>query len=502
MTPTAGFTVCDDVRDKWQHPLRCRIIQPPLPLKKPLLLLCLLLAASACRAAAPNIVYIIADDHTYRDFGFMGSTEALTPHLDRLAAQSARFPNGYVTTSLCSPSLGVLLTGRYPHQSGLHYNHPPPGNSAFNRMKSRAAYEAARSPAFELIRSQPTLPRALRELGYRSFQTGKFWEGHFSNAGFTEGMTLFEPAPGQDFGGNRTLATGELAAHGNGDHGLKIGRETMQPIADFIDRTPRDQPFFIWYAPYLPHQPHDSPQRYFDLHQNRGLPAHRIPYLASISQFDDTVGELVALIEQRGLARETLFFFVSDNGWTPGTTPDKSHPGEFAPIKESKYSPFEDGLRTPILLRWDGVIAPATHPQLVSSVDLLPTVLDVVGKSSAIPHLPGRSLLPAASGAQKLSDEPVFGEIYPGDASTLRQPEKDIAYRWVRHGDYKLIHPHRHGTARPWNNYLTRPALFNVASDPAEQHDLSADPAHKDRLSDLTRQLDAWWFPASSAKAD
>ncbi len=228
----------------------------------------------------PNIVYIIPDDQTYRDFGFMGSKDALTPHIDRLAAQSARFVNGYVTTSLCSPSLGVMLTGRYPHQSGLHYNHPPPGNSGFNRMKSRADYEAARRPAFDLIRSQPTLPRALGQLGYTSFQTGKFWEGHFSNAGFDEGMTTFEPAPHLAYPGvNRTLKDGSQAAHGNGDHGLAIGRETMQPIADFLDRTDRGKPFFLWYAPYLPHQPHNSPEHYHDAASatRRGGAPHPLP---------------------------------------------------------------------------------------------------------------------------------------------------------------------------------------------------------------------------------
>jgi arylsulfatase A len=80
--------------------------------------LCAVVTAQPIVAAAPpNVVYIIPDDHTFRDFGFMGSPDALTPHMDRLAAQSARFVNGYVPTSLCSPSLAVMLTGRYPHQS-------------------------------------------------------------------------------------------------------------------------------------------------------------------------------------------------------------------------------------------------------------------------------------------------------------------------------------------------------------------------------------------------
>ncbi|HBJ88176.1 MAG TPA: hypothetical protein DDZ88_30840, partial [Verrucomicrobiales bacterium] len=120
------------------------------------LLLLTLACVTSVALGAPNVVYIIADDQTSRDFGFMGSQDALTPHIDKLAAQSARFVNGYVPTSLCSPSLAVMLTGRYPHQSGLHYNHPPPGNTGFNKMQSRAEYEAARSVAFEIIRSQPT----------------------------------------------------------------------------------------------------------------------------------------------------------------------------------------------------------------------------------------------------------------------------------------------------------------------------------------------------------
>ncbi|MCW0219585.1 MAG: sulfatase-like hydrolase/transferase [Prosthecobacter sp.] len=464
-----------------------------------LILPCLLLWITFSQAAEtpPNVVYIIADDHTYRDFGFMGSREALTPNLDKLASQSARFVNGYVTTSLCSPSLGVMLTGLYPHQSGLTYNHPPPGNSAFNKMASRQDYEQARSPAFNRIRKLPTLPRTLGQLGYHSLQTGKFWEGHFSNAGFTEGMTLFQPRPGQDYGGNRILKGGELAAHGNGDHGLQIGRETMKPISDFLDRTDKTTPFFIWYAPFLPHQPHDSPKRYFDLYQGRGIPEHHIPYLASISQFDDTVGELIQMIESRGLAKNTLFVFLSDNGWTPSTQREKKRPVEFAHTDESKYSPFEDGLRTPILIRWDGHVKAATHEQLVSSVDLLPTVLDAIGHRDAIPGLPGRSLWLAAQGDATLSDQPVYGEIYPGDASVLGQPSKDIAYRWVREGKLKLLVPHSHDGKPAWGDYLTKVSLFDVVADPDEKNNLAKE--QPDEVQRLRKLLDGWWKPGDDS---
>ncbi len=248
----------------------------------------------------------------------------------------------------------------------------------------------------------------------------------------------------------------------------------MQPIADFLDRTGKEKPFFLWYAPYLPHQPHNCPQRYHDLHRQRGAAEHRIPYLASVSQFDDTVGALVTLLEQRDLLQTTLIILCADNGWSPSTERMKKSPQEFEHTHESKYSPFEDGLRTPILIAWPGRVRPATHQQLVSSVDLLPTVLAAIGQPQAIAGLPGRSLFAAAEGQAALPEQPVFGEIYPGDATTLRHPERDIAYRWIREGEFKLIVPHCHHGKVAWGDYLTQTALYNVEADPSEKHNLAA----------------------------
>jgi uncharacterized sulfatase len=476
-----------------------RLSHLPNPMKRVLPCLFgvgLLLPTLPAAAERPNVVLIIADDQTYRDFGFMGSQEVRTPHLDRLAEQSARFVNGYVPTSVCSPSLAVLLTGKYPHQSGLHYNHPPPGNSAFNRSASRAEYERIRSKAFALIQNQPSLPRTLAKAGYRCLQTGKFWEGHFRNAGFTHGMTTFEPDPEPGALGNRSLPNGDRAAHGNGDLGLRIGREGMQPIADFIGETPADQPFLIWYAPFLPHQPHNSPERYHAPFREAGVAEHRIPYLASIHEFDDTVGQLMDLIETAGRTRDTLFVFVIDNGWTPSTRREKKRPQEFAHDAFSKRSPFEDGLRTPILLRWDGHIRPATHQVLISSVDLVPTILAATVLKGEMGELPGLNLMPAASGTQPLPDRPAFGEIYPGDASSLGQPSRDIAYRWVREGAFKLILTHGE---KPWGGYLSGPALFNVEKDPREKENLYDEPAFSEQRRRLSRLVNQWWTPGDDS---
>ena len=147
-------------------------------------------------------------------------------------------------------------------------------------------------------------------------------------------------------------------------------------------------------------------------------------------------------------------------------------------------------MRTPTLVRWDGVIKPATHEGLVNSIDIVPTLLSAAG--TKIPStMPGINLLPSARGEQSLDPErPVFGEIYPGDATSLGHPEKDIAYRWVRHRNLKLIVPHG---KQPWGGYLKMPALFDIAKDPRETSDLANDPARSNDIARLVTMLNAWW---------
>lgn len=434
----------------------------------------------------PNIVYIIADDQSWSDFGFMGNESVHTPNLDLLAAKSARFVNGYLPTSVCRPSLVTLLTGLYPHQHKIYFNHGPPGNSGYNKMTSAADYVEVRSREFEYIKNLPTLPRILsRELGYRCFQTGKFWEGHWRNGGFTEGMTVFEaPSPEQTFGGIRVLASGKRVAHGNGDRGLLIGRETMQPIRDFVlECEEAETPWMVWYAPYLPHQPHDSPEKFFEIAKGYpGVEEHEVPYYASIAQFDDTVGELINFVEEESDISNTLFVFVSDNGWAPSTHKEKRRPQEYAPTRTSKRAPFDEGVRSPILIRWDGVVEPASREELVSSIDIVPTLVEAVGATG--PELPGLNLLKPLPGNRS-----VFGEIYPGDGSVLGRPELDIAYRWVRQGQYKLIVP---TGSKPWGNYLQSSALFRVSTDPGEKENLFGLESLTEIRESLEDQLEEW----------
>lgn len=412
-------------------------------------------AISAIRAEAasaegpPNVVLIVSDDQHFGDFGFMGHPEIRTPRLDKLAAAGAVFPNGYVPSSLCRASLATIVTGLYGHQHRICCNDPPDGVN--------------RDAMLPFMREAPALPRLLKEqLGYRSLQTGKWWEGHFSNGGFTDGMTVNGP-------GGR-----------HGDAGLAIGRETMQPIFDFIDDcAKRDKRFLVWYAPMLPHEPHNPPARLLERYQKPGRDERLAKYWAMCEWFDETCGQILDFLDERKLSNDTLVVFVIDNGWIQETGPTKRTAGNFAP--RSKRSPYEGGLRTPVILRWPGRVEPGRHEDLVSTIDLVPTVLDACGVKPT-PAMQGLSLLPVATGREpRLPRDAVFGEIFQHTASDTDEPSLSLTHRWVRAGQWKLIVPARRDGVE----------LYDVANDPAEEHNRASD-----RRADVARlraRLDDWW---------
>jgi arylsulfatase A len=437
--------------------------------------------ASATQAAPPNVVMILADDQSYQDFGFMGNDLVHTPNLDELARSSTRYPNGYVPMSVCRPSLATLLTGLYPHQHGIHFNHPPPGLNAMRKLTGEQ-YRQTRATTDVMITRYPTLPRILASHGYACLQTGKHWEGDYRTAGFTDGMTLAKPSSRlSPITGTRKQAGGDWVAHGNGDVGLTIGRETMKPIEEFVARHAGKRPFMVWYAPFLPHTPFDAPQRFHDLYAAKRISEHLRPYYAEIARFDQTVGDLLAILRKHDAIDNTLIVFASDNGFRPDS---RRHDRQNS---RSKLSPFEDGIRTPILLRWPGKTKPADHPQLVGTTDLVPTILAAVGVADEItPDMKGINLLPSARGEQDLPDRPAFGAIYPNDATELNSPALHVRGRWIRWGNYKLILSGE-GKAR------LPSGLFDLRSDPNETSNLIDDRNQQQRVEELTRMLDQWW---------
>ncbi len=433
-----------------------------------LLLLCAFTMAGAAPAAppkAPNILMIISDDHAWFDYGFMGSKAVSTPHLDKLAAESRVFPRGYVTNSLCGPSLASILTGRHVHRHGITGNDPlvPASVSPAARQKS-AAFLEGRAQMIKLFQQSPHLPRLLGEQGYVSLQTGKWWMGDYTTGGFTEGMTK----------GGR-----------HGDVGLDIGRKTLAPLTEFITRAKKDgKPFFAWYAPMLPHDPHTPPERLLAKYRDRSPTPQAARYHAMVEWFDETIGEIRAHLEKEGMTRDTVIVYVTDNGWIPRT--DKP----VVDFERSKQSPFDGGVRTPILVSWPGHIKPTTIQAPASAVDLMPTLLKLAGAKVPADG-DGLDLLDDAA----LRARPfVAGQNSTHDIRELGRPAASLRYRWLVAGDLKLIVSSglKTGmTASGSTDATEPPRLFDLKADPYELRDLAAErPAEVKRL---TTQLDAWW---------
>jgi arylsulfatase A-like enzyme len=404
----------------------------------------------------PNVVMIISDDQAWTDYGFMGHPHIQTPHLDRLAREGLTFRRGYVPSSLCCPSLASLITGRYPHQHRVVGNDPPrpPG------MKAKAFYKSqefarGREVMTRHLNEWPLLTRVLGDAGYLSLQTGKWWLGHYSSGGFSEGMTK----------GGR-----------HGDDGLEIGRTTMLPIEDFIVRSKKEEkPFFIWYAPLLPHDPHKPPERILAKYRDKTSSIRVARYWAMCEWFDETCGQVLDLLEREGLAENTIVTYLSDNGWIQD--PDSN---QYAP--RSKQSPYDGGLRTPIIIRWPDKIRPQMSDSAVSSLDLFPTVLKAC--QVAVPNdLPGIDVLDAGAVLQRKS---IFGECFTHDFVDLEKPAASLRWRWVIEEGWKLIVP-----AKP--NETGEPELYRISEDPNEAKDIASEEPEK--VASLTRKLDGWWKP-------
>lgn len=398
----------------------------------------------------PNVIMIISDDQGWTDFGFMGHPHIRTPHLDQLASESLVFPNGYVPTSLCRASLATLLTGLYASQHKICNNDPPEG--------------VDRREMLAFMRNAPALPRLLASAGYRSLQTGKFWEGHYRNAGFTDGMTT-------------------EGRHGG--PGLVIGRETMQPLYRFIDELGTD-PFFIWYAPFLPHTPHNPPARLLRTYASNKRSARVAQYWAMVEWFDETVGQLLDYVEAAGLKDDTMVLFAVDNGWLQA---DNELPRTQRPFGApgGKLSPYDGGLRTPILIRWPKRVQPGYHRNLVSTIDLAPTILQSIDGVDVPSEMPGVNVLEVENGSAAVNlRESVFGQICTHDAVNLARVDHSVTHQWVRKHDWKLIH---------YVGAERNPELYHLGQDPFEQTDIST--RYPQKVDELLAELDAWGYEAT-----
>lgn len=412
---------------------------------KTLTLLALLLPACLF-AERPNVVLIISDDHAWTDYSFLGNKKINSPHIDNLAKEGLTFSRGYVTTALCSPSLATMLTGLYTHQHGITGNDPVRGQN--------------RDLWLDRFFENPMLPKLLADAGYNTLHTGKYWMRQPSAAGFTHD-------------------NGETGRHGG--KSLGIGRNTMKPIYDFIDESKKaNKPFFVWYAPFLPHTPHNPPKRLLDKYSDV-TPASKAKYYAMVEWLDETCGDLMKNLKDKGVDDNTLVLYLADNGWN-----------EFG-----KASPYENGIRTPIIARWPAKIKPhMENEKLASNIDIVPTILAAC--DVPIPcKMPGINLLDSNAVAAR---KEIYFNNFSHNMVSATEPGKSLWTRSVIQGKWKLItyqyplpkeHPNAGGHKRKYPNQNQE--LFDVLVDPHETKDLSRQ--NPDVVAKLQVSMDSWWNP-------
>ena len=428
-------------------------------------------------ADQPNVVVIISDDQAWTDYGFMGHPVIQTPHLDRLAEHSLVMDRGYVAAPLCRPSLASMLTGRYPFQHGIT------GNDV-DGSTNRAALDV---PLRESFHKFPTFVKTLVAHGYLAHQSGKWWEGSWQDGGFTDGMTH-----------------GDSKRRGrHGDAGLKIGREGMQPVTQFIDTAvAEEKPFLLWYAPFLPHTPHNPPQRLLTKYEKEGRAADLVKYYAMCEWFDETCGELLSYIDDKNLTDNTMVVYICDNGWAaPSTNADDPNQKLWKGYAQrSKSSPYENGIRTPIMISWPGKVKPEQSKRFAHAIDLFPTIA-AAADVEAPADLPGINLLDAEKRDARTC---VFGVCNATHNMTIGQSDETLQYLWCVDGDWKLLVRYhgadttKYANLHVWDQAPVR--LYNVTEDPNEQNECSA--KHPDIVARLKQEIEGWHEPEITAQGD
>ena len=393
-------------------------------------LLCVLSLTASAFAAPPNIILINCDDLGYGDLGCYGAKDIRTPHLDRMAAEGTRFTDFSVTSALCTPSRASLMTGKYPGRVGLATGVLRP--DARNGLAGR----------------EITLAEVMKSAGYATGCIGKWHlgfrpgmrpmdQGFDSYYGVLHNLDHHETAVFEKEGGMPVLR-GDTVEKRPAVPAEMTGLYTSEALK-FIE-TNRERPFFLYLGHAMPHLPFDaSPQ--FKGKSQRGL------YGDVVEELDDSTGKILDTLRSLGLAETTLVLFTSDNG------PERKTPGTAAPLRGTKHTVLEGGLRVPCLAWWPGrVPAGRVCDEFISTLDVLPTFAVLVGTDCqhAVDGHDVSAVLLGQDGAR--SPRTTLYSLYGINQNRLES---------FREGSWKL-------------HLTTPPQLFDLSRNPAESPDVAA----------------------------
>jgi arylsulfatase A-like enzyme len=425
-------------------------------------------AALAADPRRPNIVLFIADDLTWHDVGPYGGTDVRTPHIDRLARESLKFEYAFAASPTCTPSRSALYTGLYPMRNGAHANHSLVNNGVV------------------------TLPTLMQKLGYHVALAGKSHIGPRPQFPFEylDGANVMPPGKtGVLWTDLDTARVDRLLREHDRKQPLCLVVAAHSPHVYWLDNDGYD-PATIKIPPYL-----------LDTPETRRI---RCKYYTDVTHMDEQLCAVRASLAAHGYADDTLFVFTADQG---------------AQWPFSKWSLYDAGVRTPLLVHWPARVKPGTTTRaMVTLIDLLPTFLDAAGAQPP-PDLDGRSFLPVLTGQSDRHRDEVFA-AHTGDKEMNHAPMRAIRtpqYKYIKNlrPDVRYTTHISEGVAADgrdyWDSWLKRAAtdpaaakviaryhdkspeeLYDLKADPYELNNLAADPAHAATLARLREQVRQW----------
>jgi len=423
------------------------------------------LSALAQKNKSPNIILIFMDDMGNGDLGVTGALEYQTPAIDRMASEGIRFTNFLSAQAVCSASRAGLLTGCYPNRIGI-------SGALFPNSKKGINPE------------ETTLAELLKQKGYSTSIIGKWHLGDSREFlplqhGFDEYFGIpysndmwpvdYNGAPATDWrkdsfpplfimdGNEKKILVNTL------DDQAQLTKLYTERAVDFIKRK-KDKPFFLYMPHSMPHVPINASAQ-FKGKSKQGL------YGDVMMEIDWSVSEILKALKANGIEKNTLIIFTSDNGpWLNYG----NHAGSTGGLREGKGNSYEGGVRVPCIMRWPGVINPGLiSNSLSSTIDVYPTLADLLKIELPVKKIDGVSLLP----------------ILNGDVSA--QPRKEFYYYYrtnsleaVRMDDWKLVLPHPGRTYENFEegmngypgkvdeNFAVKQGLYDLRRDPGERYDV------------------------------
>ncbi|MBL9114197.1 MAG: sulfatase-like hydrolase/transferase [Verrucomicrobiaceae bacterium] len=418
------------------------------------------LALGSALATPPHLVVLLADDHSAEDMSVYGAKDIPTPHLDRMATKGMVFERAFVNSPSCAPSRAAFFTGMYPARNGAEPNHSKPHG------------HSKRIPAY------------LKELGYEVVSFGKTSHyAHVTEQGF------------------------DRAEHfGYHDHA------GVQACVDFLRQRKSDKPLALFFGTNWPHVPLPAPEE-VNPSDVRVPPMHidtpeyrqyRARYVNAVIKMDEEIGAVYEAAQQCLGNQNTFYLQTSDHG---------------AQLPFGKWNLYDEGIRVPMIVRWDGRVAPSTKTNALAQwIDILPTLVEVGGGTTP-QGIDGKSLLPVITGQSESHREAIF-TTHSNDNNMNVYPARSV--RTARWKYIRNLHPEFRFTSHidrsakedsltyfaSWERaaqndpradvivkrYRERPAeeLYDLNNDPYELNNLAKNEQHAGELTKLSQALSAW----------